>query len=434
MPTKRHVTMTTEYKVRPSSLTMSDRGKILPCTTSMQSNELFARPTKGRALEIHSTNVGQETSNTPPSSATGSTMTPKSINEYISTSINTAALSTDTLFSKKITSLIAESNFTNVSLTILDNMNSKTETKMKPALMAYNQTSELKANLNVDGPTGSSMLIPVVATAGYITNFTSNMILNTLPKISTRLPLTLELPDQLPQITTVMHPNDTTISSNMAPALATTRNITNVTAKVLDSSFSNLLTKMTSQLTAHKPRFKSTTDIQASNMDRSPKIRSVVVKNISTTRMTTGSNVGLFQSMKDEVHSRTSTQPILRRIPTTHTSSVKILDFEFTSSPAMDVTTPTNGLIDDLSMSPTKAWRASHGSTAQLSTSIISNISPKGSRALSVKNETTTNHHTIQSNTTPRQYFRPIYVTNIIYHHKRITNAANMNTTLTPGT
>ena len=174
--------------------------------------------------------------------------------------------------------------------------------------------------------------------------------------------------------------------------------------------------------------------MQASNMDRSPKIRNIVVRNISTTRMPPGSNVGLFQSMKDEVHSRTSTQRTLRRIPTPHTSSVKIPDIQGTASPAMDVTTPTNGLIDDLSMSPTKAWRASHGSTAQLSTSTIPNISPKGSRALSVKNETTTNHHTIQSHTTPRQYFRPIYMTNIIYHHKRITNAANMNTTLTPGT
>ena len=150
--------------------------------------------------------------------------------------------------------------------------------------------------------------------------------------------------------------------------------------------------------------------------------------------MTTGSNVGPLQSTKAKGHSRTSTQPILRGIPTTHTSSVKILDIEGTASPAMDVTTPTNGLIDDLAMSPTTAWRPSHGSTTQLSTSNITNISPKGSRALSVKNETTTNHHTIQSHTTRRQYFRPIYMTNIIYHHKRITNAVNINTTLTPGT
>ena len=150
--------------------------------------------------------------------------------------------------------------------------------------------------------------------------------------------------------------------------------------------------------------------------------------------MTKGSNVGLFQSTKDEVHSRTSSQPILRRISTTLTSSPKILDNQGTASPAMDVTTPTNGLIDDLAMSPTTAWRPSHGSTAQLSTSNITNTSPKGSRALSVKNETSTNYHTIQSHTTPRQYLRPIYMTNITDHHKRITNAANMNTTITSGT
>ena len=150
--------------------------------------------------------------------------------------------------------------------------------------------------------------------------------------------------------------------------------------------------------------------------------------------MTKGSNVGLFQSTKDEVHSRTSSQPILRRISTTLTSSPKILDNQGMSSLAIGVTTPTNRLIDDLSMSPTTAWRASHGSTAQLSTSNITNISPKGSRSLSVKNETTTNYRAMQSHRTPRQYFRPISMTTIIDHHKRITNAANMNTTITSGT
>ena len=168
-------------------------------------------------------------------------------------------------------------------------------------------------------------------------------------------------------------------------------------------------------------------------MDRSPKIRNAVVENISTIRMTTGSNVGLFQSSKDEAHSRKSTHPILRRIPNTLTSSVKILDIQGTASPAMNVTTPTNGLIDDLSMSPTTAWRALHGSTAQLSTSNITNISPKGSRSLSVKNETTTNYRAMQSHRTPRQYFRPISITTIIDHHKRITNAENMTTAVTPG-
>ena len=187
-------------------------------------------------------------------------------------------------------------------------------------------------------------------------------------------------------------------------------------------------------MATQKETYKSTMDKQASSMDRSSKIANIAVNNISTTRMTTGSNVGLFQSTRHEFHIRTRPAPISRLIQTKYIPSVKVLDLQSTAPPVTEVTTPANGLMDNLAMAPTTASPNLQNSTAPLSTSIITSIAPEGSITYSVKNETTNDYATIESFTTTRQDLRQGDMTNLNGNHKEVTHAANWSSSLRPGT
>ena len=168
-------------------------------------------------------------------------------------------------------------------------------------------------------------------------------------------------------------------------------------------------------------------------MDRSSKIGNDVVNDMSTTRMTTGSNVGRFQSTSHEVDRETSTTPISRLILSKYISSMKHLDLQVTAFPVTEVTTPANGLIRNLAMAPPTASLKSQNSSARLSTLIITRIAPEGSIALSLKNETKNNYSTIERFTTPRQDLRQSDMTNLMDNHMEVTHVANINSSLSPG-